>query len=90
MRSRLHDTSPHSNAAHARQEMLDEVGHGAAMPTAPSAVQEVARYFARPVAEEGVATLIEQLVLASPAKARAASRQLAAEADDQRPRPVPG
>lgn len=70
-------------------EMLDEVGHGAAMPTAPSAVQEVARYLARPVTEEGVATLIEQLVLASPSEARAASRRLAAEARERRPRSVP-
>lgn len=70
-------------------EMLDEVGHGAAMPTAPSAVQEVARYLARPVTEEGVATLIEQLVLASPSEARAAARQLAAEAHERRPRSVP-
>lgn len=70
-------------------EMLDEVGHGAAMPTAPSAVREVARYLARPVTEEGVATLIEQLVLASPSEARAASRRLAAEAHERRPRSVP-
>lgn len=70
-------------------EMLDEVGHGAAMPTAPSEVQAVARYLARPVTEEGVATLIEQLVLARPAEALAASRTLAAEADERRRRPVP-
>lgn len=70
-------------------EMLDEVGHGAAMPTAPAAVQEVARYLAAPVTEEGVATLIEQLVLASPARALEASRQLAAEADERRRRSVP-
>ena len=66
-------------------EMLDEVGHGAAMPTAPAAVQAVARYVARPVTEEGVATLIEQLVLASPAEASVASRRLTAEADERRP-----
>ncbi|MGK2849550.1 MAG: Cof-type HAD-IIB family hydrolase [Candidatus Limnocylindrales bacterium] len=69
-------------------EMLDEVGHGAAMPTAPAAVQAVARYLARPVTEEGVATLIEQLVLAPPADALAASRRLSAEADERRPRSV--
>lgn len=70
-------------------EMLDEVGHGAAMPSAPSAVQDVARYLARPVTEEGVATLIEQLVLASPAEALAASRKMAAEANERRERSVP-
>ena len=35
-------------------EMLAEVGHGAAMPTAPAEVQAVARYIAPPLAEEGV------------------------------------
>ena len=38
-------------------EMLAEVGHGAAMPTAPAAVRAVARYVAPPVGEEGVAAL---------------------------------
>ena len=62
-------------------EMLAEVGHGAAMPTAPAGVRAVARYIARPVGEEGVAQLIELLVLAAPNIARAASRRLSAEAD---------
>ena len=44
-------------------EMLAEVGHGAAMPTAPLAVRSVARYVAPPVADEGVAAMIEALVL---------------------------
>ncbi|MEX1172996.1 MAG: Cof-type HAD-IIB family hydrolase [Chloroflexota bacterium] len=61
-------------------EMLAEVGHGAAMPSAPAAVRAVARYVAPPVSDEGVATLIEQLVLVSPADAMAASRRLAEEA----------
>ena len=61
-------------------EMLAEVGHGAAMPTAPAAVRAVARYIARPVGEEGVAALIESLVLAPPPAAREASRRLSAEA----------
>lgn len=61
-------------------EMLGEVGHGAAMPTAPAGVQAVARYVAPPLADEGVAQLIEGLVLASPARAAAYARQLAAEA----------
>jgi hydroxymethylpyrimidine pyrophosphatase-like HAD family hydrolase len=60
-------------------EMLAEVGHGAAMPSAPSEVRAVARYVAPPVADEGVAQLIEQLVLADPSAAQAASLRLAAE-----------
>ena len=65
-------------------EMLAEVGHGAAMPTAPAGVRAVARYEAPPVADEGVATLIEHLVLAAPADAVAASRRLAAAASARR------
>jgi len=65
-------------------EMLLEVGHGAAMPTAPVEVLDAARYIARPLAEEGVASLIESLVLASPAEARTAATRLAAEADVSR------
>ena len=59
-------------------EMLAEVGHGTAMPTAPQTVQAAARYVAPSVAEEGVARMIEWLVLASPAVARAAADRLAA------------
>ena len=70
-------------------EMLAEVGHGTAMPTAPAGVRAVARYVAPPVTEEGVATMIEQLVLASPSDALAASRRLAAEAEALDHRPVP-
>ncbi|MEX1169156.1 MAG: Cof-type HAD-IIB family hydrolase [Chloroflexota bacterium] len=62
-------------------EMLAEVGHGAAMPSAPGAVQAVARYIAPPLADEGVARMIEALVLARPAMARAASQRMAEEAD---------
>jgi hypothetical protein len=61
-------------------EMLAEVGHGAAMPSAPAAVQAVARYIAPPLSDEGVARLIEALVLARPADALAASRRMAEEA----------
>jgi Cof subfamily protein (haloacid dehalogenase superfamily) len=61
-------------------EMLAEVGHGAAMPTAPAEVLAVARYVAPPVGEEGVARMIEALVLARPAEARAAAARLAEEA----------
>ncbi|MEP6638731.1 MAG: Cof-type HAD-IIB family hydrolase [Chloroflexota bacterium] len=61
-------------------EMLAEVGHGAAMPTAPLEVLSTARYIAPPLADEGVARMIEVLVLASPRAASAASRRLADEA----------
>jgi Cof subfamily protein (haloacid dehalogenase superfamily) len=61
-------------------EMLAEVGHGTAMPTAPAEVRAVARYVAPSVSDEGVARMIEALVLASPAQARAASARLEAEA----------
>ena len=60
-------------------EMLIEVGHGAAMPTAPAEVRKVARYIAPPLGEEGVASLIESLVLASPRNAHATSERLSAE-----------
>jgi Cof subfamily protein (haloacid dehalogenase superfamily) len=65
-------------------EMLAEVGHGAAMPSAPAEVRAVARYIAPPVGEEGVAVLIESLALARRGSAREASRRLAAEADAAR------
>lgn len=61
-------------------EMIEEVGHGTAMPTAPEAVQGAARYIAPALADEGVARMIEMLVLVSPAAARAASDRLAREA----------
>ena len=67
-------------------EMLAEVGHGTSMPTAPSEVLAVARYIAPPLAEEGVARMIEALVLASPAAARAAAARLAEEAAATRAR----
>ena len=65
-------------------EMLAEVGHGTAMPTAPAEVRAVARYIAPPLAEEGVARMIEALVLARPADARAASDRLIADAAARR------
>jgi Cof subfamily protein (haloacid dehalogenase superfamily) len=61
-------------------EMLSEVGHGAAMPSAPVEVRSVARYVAPPVADEGVAAMIEALVLPDPAEARRAADRLADEA----------
>jgi hydroxymethylpyrimidine pyrophosphatase-like HAD family hydrolase len=69
-------------------EMIGEVGHGAAMPTAPARVRAVARYIAPPLADEGVAALIEQLVLASPADALRASRRLEADAIARRAVPA--
>ncbi len=61
-------------------EMLGEVGHGAAMPTAPVEVRAAARYEAPPLADEGVAVMIETLVLADPERARIAGDRLAEEA----------
>jgi hypothetical protein len=58
-------------------EMLSAVGHGVAMPSAPEAVMAAARYLAPPVAEEGVATVLEALVLASPRVAASNARRLA-------------
>lgn len=63
-------------------EMLAEVGHGAAMPTAPVEVRAAARYVAPPLADEGVAQLIERLILAGETAARAAADRLAEEARD--------
>ncbi len=44
-------------------EMISEVGHGIAMPSAPEPVLAAARYVAPPLAEEGSAQMIEQLAL---------------------------
>lgn len=52
-------------------EMIAEVGHGVAMPSAPSAVRAVARYVAPPVGEEGVAQMIERLAFDSAGPRRA-------------------
>ena len=65
-------------------EMLSEVGHGAAMPSAPPEVRAASRYIAPALEDEGAAQIIEQLVLAAPTGALAASRRLAAEAEDRR------
>ncbi len=69
-------------------EMLAEVGHGTAMPTAPSAVQAVARYIAPALADDGVAAMIERLVLVDEEHARVASRELADSADLVRGAPI--
>ncbi len=47
-------------------EMLAEVGHGTAMPSAPPEVRAAARYVAPPLEDDGAARMIEDLVLASP------------------------
>jgi Cof subfamily protein (haloacid dehalogenase superfamily) len=44
-------------------EMIAEVGHGVAMPSAPAAVQAVARFVAPPVGQEGAAQMIERIAL---------------------------
>jgi len=67
-------------------EMLAEVGHGTAMPSAPAEVRAVARYVAPPLEDEGAAQVIEQLVLAPSSQVLAASHRLAAEADERRRR----
>jgi Cof subfamily protein (haloacid dehalogenase superfamily) len=47
-------------------EMIAEVGHGTAMPSAPPEVRAAARYVAPPLEDDGAARMIEDLVLASP------------------------
>ena len=48
-------------------EMIAAAGHGVAMPSAPPAVLDAARYVAPPLEDEGAAQVIEALVLAGPA-----------------------
>jgi Cof subfamily protein (haloacid dehalogenase superfamily) len=64
-------------------EMVGDAGHGAAMPTAALALRRAARYIAPPVGDDGVAALIEQLVLASPAEAARNAERLANEAAEE-------
>jgi Cof subfamily protein (haloacid dehalogenase superfamily) len=45
-------------------EMIAEVGHGVAMPTAPDAVKAVAEFVAPPVEDQGAARMIERIALA--------------------------
>jgi hypothetical protein len=44
-------------------EMISEVGHGVAMPSAPAAVLAAARFVAPPVGDEGAAQMIERIAL---------------------------
>ncbi len=62
-------------------EMLSAVGHGVAMPSAPSAVLSAARYVAGSLADEGAAEIIERLALAGGRDAARASAELAERAD---------
>ena len=71
-------------------EMIAEVGHGTAMPSAPAEVLAVARYIAPPLADEGVAQMIDTLVLASPKAVRAASARLSDEAVARRGAAIDG
>jgi hydroxymethylpyrimidine pyrophosphatase-like HAD family hydrolase len=61
-------------------EMIGDAGHGVAMSTALSEVRRAARYIAGPVGEDGVAALLEALVLAPPEEAARSADRLAAEA----------
>jgi HAD superfamily hydrolase (TIGR01484 family) len=63
-------------------EMIADAGHGAAMATAPVEVRRVARYVTAPVAQDGVAALIEALVLAPRDEARRTMMRLAEQARD--------
>jgi Cof subfamily protein (haloacid dehalogenase superfamily) len=63
-------------------EMLAEVGHGTAMPSAPPEVRAAARYVAPPLEEDGAARMIEDLVLASPDDILAAAARLERAARD--------
>ena len=65
-------------------EMIAEVGHGTAMPTAPVEVRAAARYVAPPLEEDGAAQMIEALVLASPDAILANALRLEAEAVELR------
>jgi hydroxymethylpyrimidine pyrophosphatase-like HAD family hydrolase len=65
-------------------EMIAEVGHGTAMPSAPPAVRATARYVAPPLEQDGAARMIEDLVLASPAAIIANAARLERQARESR------
>jgi Cof subfamily protein (haloacid dehalogenase superfamily) len=65
-------------------EMIAEVGHGTAMPSAPAEVRAAARYVAPPLEDDGAARMIEDLVLASPERIVANAGRLAAAALEMR------
>ena len=59
-------------------EMISAVGHGAAMPHAPAEVRAAARYIAPSLPRDGVAELVERLVLAGPRAAGENAAELSA------------
>jgi Cof subfamily protein (haloacid dehalogenase superfamily) len=65
-------------------EMIAEVGHGTAMPSAPPAVRATARYVAPPLEQDGAARMIEELVLASSAAVLANAARLERQAHQVR------
>ncbi len=66
-------------------EMIAEVGHGTAMPSAPPEVRAAARYVAPPLEDDGAARMIEDLVLASPDDIVANAARLERAARDAAP-----
>ncbi len=66
-------------------EMIAEVGHGTAMPSAPGPVRATARYVAPPLEEDGAARMIEDLVLASPSEVLDNAARLEREAREVAP-----
>lgn len=70
-------------------EMIAAVGHGVAMPSAPAAVIEVARYLAPPIEVDGAAQVIEELALGGPRHAAAAAEGYAEAAAHARAGEVP-
>jgi hypothetical protein len=58
--------------------MISAVGHGVAMPSAPAAVLDAARYLAPPLEVDGAARVIEDLVLAGPRHVAEAAERYAA------------
>ena len=56
-------------------EMIEAVGHGVAMPSAPAVLLAAARHVAGPVAAEGAADVLRELVLGRPAHRRRAEGQ---------------
>src|SRR3990172_2884245 len=55
-------------------EMIAAVGHGTAMPQAPTQVIDAARYVALPIAEEGAGDAIARLALGTVHESREAAR----------------
>ena len=66
-------------------EMIAEVGHGTAMPSAPPEVRAAARYVAPSLEDDGAARMIEDLVLASPERIVANAARLARAAREATP-----